>query len=90
MTNDNKTTMKAIGKYIKECSIKWVLKWYLLLQSKPLVVYSVTDADFTKHVREDCVSMRVSIWKGVGFVHNVFVVIFIDLPITHMTGISEQ
>ena len=27
MTNDNKTVMKAIGKYIKECSITWLLKW---------------------------------------------------------------
>ena len=42
------------------------------------------------HVCEYCVCMCVSVWKEMGFVHNVFVIIFIDLPITHMTGISVQ
>ena len=66
MTNNNKTVKKAISKYIKECSIIiWVLKWYLILQSNPLVVYAVTDADFIKHVCEYCVCICVSVWKGI-------------------------
>ena len=73
MTNDNKIVMKAVGKFIKECSVTWVLKRYLILHSKLLVVYSVTDAD--SRVREYCVCMCVSVWKEVGFVHNMFVVI---------------
>ena len=56
-------------------TFKMSSKWYLILQSKPFVIYSVTDADFIIHVCGYCVCMRVSVWKEVGFVHNVFVVI---------------
>ena len=42
---------------------------------KQFVIYSVTDADFIIRVCEYCACMCVSVWKEVGFVHNVFVVI---------------
>lgn len=86
MTNDIKNVMKAIDKYIKKCFIirglKFVSKWYLILQSKPLFVYSVTDANFIKHVHEYCVCMCVSVWKGLFIMYLLLYVI--DLPITHM------
>ena len=45
---------------------------------------------FIIHVFEYCVCLCASVWKEVGFVHNVLLLYVIDLPVTHMTGISVQ